>query len=102
MANKTPVQTLEDANKWLEKHPDMWEAFQYRARKATRERRQWSARGIAEALRWDGRFKKVYGEQYKIPNHITPVLGRYVCSLYPETEDWFRKARSKVDALKDA
>ena len=102
MASKTPVQTLRDANAWLEKHPDMWTAFQYRAKKASNERKHWSARGIAEALRWDGRYRKVYGEDYKIPNHITPVLGRYVCALYPETEDWFLKSRSKVDSLKEA
>lgn len=84
-------------NKWIEQNPDMWESFQYRAKKAAREQNHWSARGIAEALRWDGRYRKVYGEEYKIPNEITPVLGRYVVALYPETEYWFLRSKSKVD-----
>ena len=94
---KTAKDIFANANRWIEKNPGMWESFQFRARKAARENRYWSARGIAEALRWDGKYRKVYGEEYKIPNEITPVLGRYVSALYPETAGWFLRSKSKVD-----
>lgn len=99
MKGKTPVQLMEQTNAWIEKNPKMWDAFQLRARTAAANRRSWSARGIAEAIRWDGKYKRAEGEDFKVPNAITPVLGRYVVALYPETEFWFKKAKSKVDTL---
>ena len=95
---RTPTQLIEQAEDWRERNPQMWSAFKSRAVESSRNRTQWSARGIAEALRWDGTFHRAYGAQFKIPNAITPILGRMVCEEEPEAEAWFRRSHSKVDA----
>ena len=90
-------QIREQAEEWRRRNPEMWGAFKARAVDYSRQSNQWSARGIAEALRWDGTFRRSFGAQFKIPNAITPVLGRMVCEEEPETEPWFRRSHSKVD-----
>lgn len=97
---KTAEQTVQDARKWVKSNQRMWAAFEDRARRASKEGRYWSARGIAEAIRWDGSYRKATGEDFKIPNHITPVLGRFVVELHPDTALYFRKSKSKVDEAK--
>lgn len=96
---RTAEQTVADARKWVKANQRMWRAFEERARRASKEGRCWSARGIAEGIRWDGSYRKAYGEDFKIPNHITPVLGRFVVELHPDTAIYFRKSRSKVDGF---
>ena len=98
---KTAEQTVQDARRWVKSNQRMWCAFRDRARQASKDGRQWSARGIAEGIRWDGSFKRAYGEDFKIPNHITPVLGRLVVDECPETALYFRKSKSKVDGYRD-
>lgn len=98
MAKQTKQQVAEQAAKWREDNPDMWGAFVSAARNATDNGEMWSARGIAERIRWDGSYTRAYGHQFKVPNAITPVLGRMVVEEYPKTGDYFRHAHSKVDA----
>ena len=95
---QTPTQVRAQAEAWTAKNPDMWEAFKKRAVQAADDKKEWSARGIAESLRWDPTYQRTYAAQFKIPNAITPVLGRMVIEEYPYTEPWFRRAHSKVDA----
>lgn len=95
---QTSTQVTEQAQAWRDKNPDMWRAFCARAIDASANHEQWSARGIAEALRWDPTYQRTFAAQFKIPNSITPILGRMVVEEYPYTEPWFRRAHSKVDA----
>lgn len=97
--SRTATQTMEDARRWADKNPTMWRAFQRRALERTMDGERWSARGIAEAIRWDGRYKRAAGEDFKVPNHITPALGRMVCEMHPEAAAWFDHAKSKVDGV---
>lgn len=94
---QTAEQVKEQASAWAEGNPDMWRAFVDMALTFSAQGKQWSARGIAEALRWSGEYQRAYGSQFKIPNAITPVLGRMVCEKHPEVEPWFRRSHSKVD-----
>ena len=98
MPSQTRQQVTEQAVRWREANPDMWDAFVSEARNAADNHEQWSARGIAERIRWSPSFKRAYGFQFKVPNAITPVLGRMVVEEYPRTGEFFRCAHSKVDA----
>ena len=98
MAEQTKQQVTEQAVRWRKENPEMWGAFVAAARNASDNHEEWSARGIAERIRWDGAYKRAFGSQFKVPNAITPVLGRMVVEEYPRTGEYFRHAFSKVDA----
>lgn len=95
---QTSEQVRQQAEAWVAKNPEMWREFKGEAVMLSAQKQQWSARGIAERLRWDGRYEREYGAQFKIPNAITPVLGRMVVETHPFTEPFFRRSTSKVDA----
>lgn len=94
----TSSQLMTAADEWRERNPLMWKEFKREACERSERHQAWSARGIAESLRWNPLFQRAYGSDFKIPNEITPVLGRMVCDEHPETVRYFRCRKSKVDA----
>ena len=76
---------------WLENNSDVAAAFERTAiRGYERGKRNWSARGILQVLRWESDVRECEGEPFKINNRWSRSLAKWFVRNHPDKSGFFR------------
>lgn len=81
------------AENWIEENPHVYKMFERFALDMYRIRKPFSAKFLAERVRWECVF--YYDEDFKINNNYTAYIARKLVSDYPELKAYIKLRETK-------